>query len=471
MEFDQDLRERLVQWQYTDKASGGDEGSLTMDNHDLALFDHEAFLPTARLFVQWGYPHDLHPTREIAVEKIKGFRRITVSGSVTEARGLLGVQRTRTFENATEFTVAEEIARSMGFSQSRQREIDQGDIVVQSRGITQAGETDMAFLQRLAAHIGCTVYITGGVFHFHQRRLDQPPSVTLTYFTDREGTIIGEPDIEQSIQGRPGNVARAGHSTSERRTVEGSASNRSDTRRPVLGEMSSVPDPDGFDWNDIVADLGIRPDEYQSSESNQESQTDRSPTTAESDEEAQSQAQQAFRRSERMSVKLSLTAVGNSQIRADTTIRIEGMSAKFSGNYFIEEAVHTVAPGRWTIRPKLSRNATSRAGRGTTNQTQYQLMADHRRAQQELQRQLRDGEINEARYETLTRELQERADRALGNSRSRNNTGARNTGEGTSEDVVSRSDTDPDGQERTRYQSRTGDLPQSRPAEPWDEEW
>lgn len=447
IEFQPDMRERVLQWEFTDKSAGADKGKLVLDNTGYVLSDHEAFAPGVRFHVQWGYAHDIYPTRTITIEKVKLSKTIELEGSATAARGLIGQQRTRTFEDATEFEVAEEVARGLGFVSVRSREIDPGDIVVERRGITQAGETDMAFLQRLARRVGATMYIAGNVFHFHERRLGRRPALTFTYFNDQVGHIIGDPSIEHTIQGRPGRVSRRGRSPRQRRDVTGDASNREDRRRPTLGEELCVSDPQGLDWNSIARDLGIEEDEIEqfSLPPQEEAQSDVSASAAETDEEATSQARQRFRGAERSSIKMSLALVGNPQVRADGNIRVEGLGEKYSGNWYVAEAVHTVNGSGYRTKVKLQRNATSRS-RGTGR--------SRRRVVDQASASMPSGTELPFTSEFNTWDCW----------------GDVNNEETPNTDVEQVDELDNDGQTRARFHPTTG-QPESRPADPWEEDW
>jgi phage protein D len=390
----------------------------------------------------------MRPTVQVTIDKVSGFRQLTIEGTATEARQFIGLQRTRAWENTTEFEVAEQIAQEWGYREARTKDIDQGDIHVERRGISQTGETDMEFLLRIATRIGCTFYMTNGVFHFHQRRLSRAPLKTITYWDSDEGEVIGDPKIEFSIKGRPGRVRRAGHNARERRDTTGAASNRKDTGRPVLGRELQVADPEDVELHDVFGiDLpqSVIP-------AQEEAQSEVSPTAATSDAEAQSEARQAFRSSERQSLKIELTLVGDPTLKADNTIRVAGIGQKFSGNYYLDEVVDKVAGEGYRTVVKLKRNATSRS-RGTSRT----------RARNNAQISSEQA----ATEDDLWNEFQE----ILASERPTDAQGMSNTNEPPDTDVEQVETTDPDGEPITRYRPRSGELPQSRRPEPWEEDW
>jgi len=447
--FSEELQSRVLSWEFVDKSRGPDKAKLTLDNNDLSLFDSESMQAGNKLYIQWGYPHDMYPVQIMRVQKVKGFRKLVLEGVAEESSRLQGVQRTRTWVDSTEFDVANEIARQMGFVDERSRMVEVGDIEVQRRGISQAGETDMEFLIRLAHRVGATFYISSGVFHFHPRREYLQPLLTFTYWRDSAGSIIGDPEIEHNVQGRPGRVTRRGHSPRDRATTEGVASNREDPGRTVLGEVLPCSDPTAIDWDALergLSEQGIDAELGQSTPPEQpEAQSDVSPTTAESDTEARSQARQRFRSGQRSSVKMSVTFVGDVGLRADTTIRLQGLGEKYSGNYYVDEAVHSLAPGQYRVKCKLKRNATSRSRGG--------------------------GRSRRRSIDGSTTSIPAGADlpfsSEFGTWDCRGNF---NVDEPPDTDVSQVEEVDADGVTRVRYDPRTG-LGVSRPADPWDEDW
>lgn len=362
--FDDMLSERIMSFSYTDKSNGADEGSLKFLNNDLALFDDPRLVLGNTIYVEWGYSSQMHPARGILIKKYKGFREITISGPVKTAASFLGRQKIKSWGDVTEFEVAEEIAISLGFSLPESRSIEQTHQAIRRRSIVQSGETDWAFLQRLARNVGCIVYLHGGVFHFHEPRLGSTPVVTLKYFNGDEGQFIGDPDIEESTLGRSARVTRRGHDPNERATVEGTASNSDDPGRTTLGEVCETPE---YTWSESSWMSILTDDERAELAEERPFPVERAqesvgPTTAETNDEAASRARSQFRAGQREVVKMSANIIGDPSIHADMVVRIAGMAAKFNGNYYVDEAVHSIDSSGYTSKLKLKRDAVSRSG-------------------------------------------------------------------------------------------------------------
>lgn len=445
--WDDALRQRILSWEYTDKARGADEGRLSLDNFDLSLFDHEALKANNTLWVQWGYPFALFPVRSLKIKKIKGFRTLNIEGTAADAAQMMGPGVTRAWVDATPFEVATEIANEMGFTDPRTRVIEAGDVEVVRSGISQAGESNLAFLLRLAGAVGCTFYVSGGVFHFHEPAVGSLPTKTLTYWTSAEGQFLGDPDIDHDVKGRPGRTERRGVSPRDRARIEGSASNREDRRRPVLGEELATPDPSTPDVGRMLRDLGIESAGEATGDlpSAADAQTSCEPVCGASNAEAASQARRRFRGGERASLKLSAAIVGDPTIQAGTTITVEGIGQKYSGNYYIEEAVHSVGTGGYQTKLTMNRNGTSRSrGTGRARQrTERQAVAGVRRA---------------------TGDIPVRSELCVCDTSGRRVTTRAPEGPR----IEQRTEVDPDGNERTRFHL-TGPQPTTRLPEPWEE--
>jgi phage protein D len=383
------LRERLIGLTYTDKVRGADECKLTFDNSDLALFDDQRFKIGNKLHVQWGYPWRIGPVREVTIDEIVGFRQLEIKGASSRMLEAISLQRNRAFQDTTASEVAESIAREMGFSSSDSRDIQTPEIEIRYDTITQSAETDLAFLTRLAGDEDFTFRIDGGVFHFHAPREGEVPTVTLTYFDDRAGVFVNEPKLKQKTTGTAGRAVRRGRDPRGRATTTGEESAATDRTRDNMGERVTVRDSVTGEWRETTRERTPNP----------RAQTDTRPTTATSDQEAQRNARAANRRAARETVELDCEIVGDPQMSADTTIRIEGIGEQYSGNYLINEITHNLKGG-YTCSLKCKRNAVSRSSAGGAT-----ARADRARVQQQLaaqeaalNRQLAAGEITQAEH-------------------------------------------------------------------------
>lgn len=417
------LRERLIGLTYKDKTRGADECELTFDNGDLALFDDQRFKIGNKLHVQWGYPWRVGPVRVVTIDEIEGFRELTVKGASSRMLDAITLQRTRTFENTTCSEVAETIAREMGFTSSDSREIDTPEIEIRYETVTQSAETDLAFLTRLAGDEDFLFRITGGVFHFHAPREGEEPTVTLTYFDDRSGSFVSEPKLKQKTTGRGGRSVRRGRNPRGREQVRGEESNSTDTTRDNMGEKVTVRDPVSGEWRETTRERTPNP----------RAQSDEGATAADSNDEARRNARRANRRTARETVELECEIVGDAQMSADTTIRIEGIGQKYSGNYLIEELTHNVKGG-YTCSLKCKRNAVSRSAAGGAAARQDRARVQQQLAAQEaaLDRQLAAGEITQAEHNQRVAALRARAGRTT-NDADGNVGGRTNNAEGPNE--------------------------------------
>jgi hypothetical protein len=132
---------------------------------------------------------------------------------------------------------------------------------------------------------------------------------------------------------------------------------------------------------------------------------------------------------------MTLPVVGDTEVRADSTIRVEGIGTKYSGNYYVKEAVHTVQPGNYATKLSLNRNATGRSGGSGRSRP----VADA------------DGAFRSEFGWSIDAE------------------GRFNVDEPPENEVRAVDDTDADGNDRVRYQPRAGGYPQTAPPDPWEE--
>jgi len=467
-----DLRERLLSVKFVDKVSGASKLDVQLDNADLSLFDEPRLAEGNKLHVQWGYANDLTPTHVVTIKSVKGWRTLTIEGESTEELAAVALQRTRLWENATEFEVAEELARELGYTAENQRDIRPPEgWEEERRDIQQAGETDMAFLTRLAGRLDLHWYIQGGRFHFHPPNDDQPPAHVLRYWDDPEGVFAGEPSITEGTLGLPGRVTRRSHSPRQRRRVTGSAGNDTDTDRPVMGEDAPLRDPgEPAALTEAERSAAADDDYFFRWAQGRENQTVMDPVqdqveagTDGTDGQARNRARSGFRRAERKAIKLTLPLIGLTWLKADMTIRLEFGVEKLDGNYLVEEVAHTVGNG-YVCRATVKRNASSRSSAGAARNRASTAQAEARiRANIERLNELfTSGRINRETYDRRWSRWNERLEELRSARRgagARDSSGRPNTGDVRPDgELEARSGTDADtGGRRVDYNRRGAD--------------
>lgn len=345
----EDISARITSLQYDDEETQADKLVLTIDNWDLTLHDDPAFKRGMTLEVSWGYPGRMAPTRSVVVQRIKGFTTLRVEAL---ARSILmnQVGRTRVFRNVRRSDVARAIAREAGF-EGESADIEESPQVLPT--IAQAGRTDAAFLARLARQEGFQFYVDQDGFHFHQRRLGQPPARVLEYYTSRRGDILSA-DVENDLTARPGRTRARGRDPLEGTDIDVAADDATDTDRQTLAPIRLVVDPETRETR-IEAEAGSE---------------ETRPTTATDAAGATREARARFRRVQLAAVKMNMEIVGDPLMLAKTVLELRGMGQRLSGRYYVKKVSHKVGSGGYTCALNLISDGdgghatSSRAARG-----------------------------------------------------------------------------------------------------------
>ena len=419
------IEERVISVSATDKARGADDLTVTLRNIDLALLDEPRLAPGNILLVQWGFRDEIGPTWRVTIQEVTGpITKLQIKGVATQELEFIREEFTRTWEAKTAAEVAEEIAEEMGYNDEIMR-IEYEGLLIRS-DIIQTNQTNYNFLLGLAQEEDYIFRITGGVFHFHRPKLDESPITTLTYWQGGDSPFTQPPTISAGTLGIPGRVTRRGHSTRERTTVEATASNENDTSRVSQGVIY-VPDPRN---HQVLQRQERRPRAQQ----RPQAQGSTGPTSEDTESGAQRQAQTRFRQAERRAIEMNLSLKGMPNLTADTTIRLEGLGEKLTGNYYVEEVSHNVSEGGYTTKAKVKRNARSRAASDRSRQS-----ANRREALQAMDREVeqweaqRDsGDITSEEYTQRVRAQQARRQNLLDNADERTS-GRRNEQRGSGE--------------------------------------
>lgn len=170
----------ILSFEYEDKEDGADKLKFDVRNDDLTEHDNPLWKKGNILFVQWGSPGAMSQPRKAIIEKVMGFRTLTIEAHAL-SMVMNTVSRRRQWENYTRSEVAAEIAEEWGYGSEMQ--------IIEAttqrfETITQAAQPDARFLATLARKQGFVFFVDFDGFHFHSRQITQRTHRTYTYFTD-----------------------------------------------------------------------------------------------------------------------------------------------------------------------------------------------------------------------------------------------------------------------------------------------
>jgi len=334
---------RVMSFSYEDNERKADRGSLTIWNHDMALFEAagDDILGGDVIEVAWGYAGQMSPPRRLSVKKLTGSLTLTVEALALSAE-LDKVAKTRVWHNTTRSDVAIEIAREYGY-EGAWVEVDDTEEIVDT--VTQAGWTDAQFLRRLARAEGFEFWVDDTGLHLHSRRLSAAPTHVLHWFDDPgRGDVISW-GIESDLVRRVGRAQVKGRDPKTKKDIDESSDQETADRSTTPGVVRSLVGETGAtaQTGAISGAFGVF-DRMQAA---------LHPTTAKTPKAAKRQAATRIRRAEREAVKLSMTIVGDPTMRAKTMVDVRGISTMFSGLYYVASCVHRISSTGYRCELKL----------------------------------------------------------------------------------------------------------------------
>jgi phage protein D len=369
-----DQTHRIRSLTYTDSEKKADHAVLEVENFDLSNFDDVIWSHGNLIDLQWGYAGAMSLTRRLVIQRERGHgsskkaaKDNTVTGFTTlkvqcVALSLLldAVKRSRTFENMTRSEVVAKIATENGYAADTQL-IEA--TTTRFPHIVQARLSDAQMIRRLAHLQGFAFYVDYDGFHFHERKLVQPVARTFTYYTAKVAEVL-DITVDIDVTRRPVGVARTHRdpiTKEERRFV---ADNAADTSREGLGAVLVQNSADLSSGGFLSANApGYVPQSYTPTDG---CGVASSCMPAGHWEVVERDAKAAFRAATRNTVKIGLEAIGDASTFAKTIVRVDGVGDRLTGNYYVAEVEHKVAPGSYTMHLKLESDGTSSATKKTT---------------------------------------------------------------------------------------------------------
>lgn len=232
-----ELSGRILGLAFEDNEDKTDQITLQIANEDLKLWDHPQLQGGSILEIAWGYPTCMSAPRRMVIKKLRGYTTLTITGDALSTL-LNESTRNQSWRQMRRSDVARAIATRYNYTGPTAHIGNTAEII---DTIHQAGETDAAFLRRLARAEGFVFYIDGSGFHWHAQRNTASPARIWT-----PSNILEVRDVEMNWRPFAKRVVVRGRDPLTRSTVEAIAEHQEidgdSTATYTASATSSLPD-------------------------------------------------------------------------------------------------------------------------------------------------------------------------------------------------------------------------------------
>jgi phage protein D len=340
MQMNEFLQTRLLSFKVNDRDKGKDRLELTFRNDDYQMIESPVFAKGQKLLVTWGWPGEMVVPRRFIVQSVKGSDNVVVSCHCRLSL-MDREKKTRFEENVTHSEFVRKVVEEYGYSGTFQW-IE--DTTVRA-DVTQANTTDARFINRLAKRNGFVFYEDATGIHFHKRNLQAEP---VRWFVHRQdagrGDILSAPRFDINLS-------------------RGVAKVKVTYRDPVTKEYGVVeagPDSTEIDSLGEETEIGNADDSGQGLRASRMTRVDTRYGGIMTKEEAQVEANARYFETASGRYKMETEIIGDARVGAKLIVGFAGISDSLDGLYYISEAEHNVAGGKWTISLKCRKDALNR---------------------------------------------------------------------------------------------------------------
>lgn len=351
-----ELAQRLLSLEFEEDDEKVPKVTLRFNNEDLEITDSPELAMGQRLQVQWGFIGGRMSDRlAFTIKARRGFRVRELIG-YNDGNRMVGESTSFVWKNVKYSDIASRIAEKRGL-----KPVVRDSKIVHEQ-VAQSNQSDLNFLKELAEKIGYACYVEGDELHFHPRDYGAKPSMAFAYYNGEYGNLISFEPEEKTLD-EPDEVAVAGVDPMEKEPSYGKA-NDANTERDSLAEGSFLVNAasGAMEWID---NLIHSPGQTGKTEA----------AAAQTDAEAQQEAEAAFRKAEDNTVEATITTVGAPGLRAKRIITLYGLGKTYSGNWYVKQATHSVGSS-YTCTAKLTRNATGNAAAAGAGKTSGKVNND-----------------------------------------------------------------------------------------------
>ncbi len=265
-----------------------------------------------------------------------GIPTVTIGGN-TRMHRLRGTNKTQTYKNTTDAQVVQQIA------QANKLDAQADDTQIQYDYLIQPNQSDLEFLIQRASRINYEILMQGTKLIF-RKKMDQPAEYTLVWsgvqqaFASGPNTLPLKSFAPQLDATAPkSNVQRRGYDVTSKQPFVCNAGPSDQTSMGGSQPGSQIPQ-NAFNL-----------------ERNEVHVTSPMASQAEGD-----QSTKASLNSKAMqTVKGTAETIGNPDLRAGQLVQLVGLGLRFSGEYRIDQATHTIGADGYSTSLNVSRNTIS----------------------------------------------------------------------------------------------------------------
>jgi uncharacterized protein len=306
--------------------------------------DSKLFREGHSVSIFMGYVDDgLQPMIEGEITTISptfpadGIPTVTIGGN-TRMHRLRGSNKTKTFKSTTDAQVAQQIA------QDNKLQAQTDDTPVQYDYLIQPNQSDLEFLKQRAARINFEILVQGTTLYFRQK-VDQSPIYTLVWAGVQEA-FAGGPNIlplksfapQLNALAPKSNVQHRGYDVSSKQPFVSNAG-PSDQTSTMGGSQAGCQIPQNA-YNVPRNEVNVT-------------------SPVESQEEGDHRAKAALNHKAMQTITGQAETIGVPDLRSGQLVLLQGLGLRFSGQYRIDQATHTIGSGGYSTSLNMTRNGIS----------------------------------------------------------------------------------------------------------------
>jgi phage protein D len=346
-----DLSKKVLSYMYLDRSTKADRLELKVNNSDLRFFDDPVLRKGAILEVCCGYPGNLTERSWCVIKGVKGGVELTVE-ALSQGILLHQVRKCRVWKNTTLQQMADKVQFEYQSILMYEDAVNKdpnlrtlGDNL-QIIHASQAAMTDAEFLAKQAKKFGLIFRVRkNGLVSFEDPNMKKPPVRTITW---RGGTGDWETfSIHNDITALVGSVTSKGINTKTKGATEHKAGDENTTRDGLM-PVKEVVDPETLQTRYEVDDTEFNQAQAlvvaaQAIVAHAASSVETTTTAEAGKAHVQAKAEGKFKASQRGTIKLEGTLVGDPRLAAGQLVMVAGLGKRLSGRYRLIQVRHEIA--------------------------------------------------------------------------------------------------------------------------------